>query len=93
MLQTLDLHIEPSSLASTLHHRLKAPLGEWRAAFRCEHELRFGVLFTLEPPQGAQFLAGQWVRGRAAILESTDVQKRVFEVDLIPTKVDQFRCT
>jgi hypothetical protein len=25
--------------------------------------------------------SGQWVRGRAAILESTDVQERVFEVD------------
>jgi hypothetical protein len=30
------------------------------------------------------------VRGRAAILESTEVQERVFEVDLTPTKVDQF---
>jgi hypothetical protein len=30
------------------------------------------------------------VRGRAAILESTDVQERVFEVDLLPAKVDQF---
>ena len=49
----VDLHIEPSSLASALDHRLKATLGEWRAAFRCEHERRFGVLFTLEPPQGA----------------------------------------
>jgi hypothetical protein len=49
----VDLHIEPSSLASALNHRLKAMLGEWRAAFRCKHERRFGVLFTLEPPQGA----------------------------------------
>ena len=49
----VDLHIEPSSLTSALDHRLKATLGEWRAAFRCEHERRFGVLFTLEPPQGA----------------------------------------
>ena len=29
------------------------------------------------------------MRGRAAILDSTDVQERVFEVDLIPMKVDQ----
>ena len=34
----VDLHIELSSVASALDHRLKAPLGEWRAAFRCEHE-------------------------------------------------------
>ena len=34
----VDLHIEPSSLTSALDHRLKATLGEWRAAFRCEHE-------------------------------------------------------
>jgi hypothetical protein len=49
----VDLHIEAYSLTSALNHRLKATLGEWRAAFRCEHERRFGVLFTLEPPQGA----------------------------------------
>src|SRR5580693_264449 len=89
----VDLHIEAYSLTSALDHRLKATLGEWRAAFRCEHKRRFGVLFTLEPPQGAQFLASQRVRGRTAVLESTDVQKRVFEVDLLPTKIDQFRCT
>ena len=49
----VDLHIEACSLTSALNHRLEATLGEWRAAFRCEHEWRFGVLFTLEPPQGA----------------------------------------
>ena len=49
----VDLHIEVYSLTSALNHRVKATLGEWRAAFRCEHERRFGVLFTLEPPQGA----------------------------------------
>ena len=89
----VDLHIEAYSLTSALDHRLKATLSEWRTAFRCEHERRFGFLFTLKPPQGAQFLAGQWVRGKTAILESTDVQERTFEVDLIPTKVDQLRCT
>jgi len=49
----VDLHIEAYSLTSALNHRLEATLGEWRAAFRCEYERRFGVLFTLEPPQGA----------------------------------------
>jgi hypothetical protein len=34
----VDLHIEASSLASALDHRLKAALGEGRAAFRSEHE-------------------------------------------------------
>jgi hypothetical protein len=37
---SVDLHIEACSLTSALDHRLKAPLGEWRAAFRCEHERR-----------------------------------------------------
>jgi len=46
----VDLHIEACSLTSAFDHRLKATLG---AAFRCEQERRFGVLFTLEPPQGA----------------------------------------
>ena len=49
----VDLHIEACSLTSALDDRLKATLGEWRAAFRCEQERRFGVSFTLEPPQGA----------------------------------------
>ena len=49
----VDLHIEAYSLTSALDHRLKATLGEWRAAFRCEHERRFGVLLALKPPQGA----------------------------------------
>ena len=42
----VDLHIEPSGLAGALDHRLKATLGEWRAAFRCEHERRFCILFA-----------------------------------------------
>jgi len=36
----VDLHIEARSLTSALDHRLKAAPGEWRAAFRCEHERR-----------------------------------------------------
>jgi hypothetical protein len=36
----VDLHIEACSLTSALDHRLKAALGEWRAAFRCEHQRR-----------------------------------------------------
>ena len=36
----VHLHIEACSLTSALDHRLKATLGEWRAAFRCEHERR-----------------------------------------------------
>ena len=36
----VDLHIEACSLTSALDRRLKAPLGEWRAALRCEHERR-----------------------------------------------------
>jgi hypothetical protein len=33
------------------------------------------------------------MRRRTAILESTDVQERVIEVDLIPAQIDQFRRT
>jgi len=43
----VDLHIEASSLASALDHRLKAALGEWRATFRCEHEGRPWLLLAL----------------------------------------------
>ena len=34
----VDLHIEACSLVGSLDHRLKAALGEGRAAFRSEHE-------------------------------------------------------
>ena len=43
----VDLHIEACSLTSALDHRLKATLGEWRAAFRCEHERRLWLLLAL----------------------------------------------
>jgi hypothetical protein len=36
----VNLHIEACSLTSALDHCVKATLGEWRAAFRCEHERR-----------------------------------------------------
>ena len=60
-----------------------AVVGQFEAAGMAQH---MSVDLHIE---GALFLAGKWVRGRAAILESTDVQERVFEVDLIPTKVNQ----
>ena len=34
-----------------------------------------------QPAKSAQFLTGQWMGRRTAVLESTDVQERVFEVD------------
>ena len=43
----VDLHIEACSLTSALDHRLKATLGEWRAAFRCERERRLCLSLTL----------------------------------------------
>jgi hypothetical protein len=44
----------------------------------------------------AEAAAGRAIRGRlarTAILESTDVQERVIEIDLIPAQIDQFRRT
>ena len=55
----VDLHIEPSSLAGVLNHRLKATLGEWRTAFRCEHESNnfpvAYVYFESEPGRRRRF--------------------------------------
>jgi hypothetical protein len=45
----VDLHIEPTSLASALDHRLKATLGEWRSTLRREQERR------LSPDLGRDF--------------------------------------
>ena len=89
----VDLHIKAGDLAGTLNHRLEAPFRKWRPAFADEYEWGFGLLLALQPPQSPQLPSSQWMRRRTATLESTDVQDRVFEVDLIPTKVDQFRCT
>jgi hypothetical protein len=46
-----------------------------------------------QPCCGAGILTSQWVRRRGAVLEPTDVQECVFEVDLVPAKVHQFRRT
>jgi hypothetical protein len=52
----VHLDAEIGSLCCSLDHRLKASVGEWRATFADKHEWRFGL--TLEPAQGAQFIAG-----------------------------------
>ena len=68
----VDLHFD-----SAFYHRLEATLGERHAALTNKDKWRFGLLLALQAPEGTQFPAGQWMRRRTALLDSTDVQKRV----------------
>jgi hypothetical protein len=87
----MDLHIEASGLTGSLDHRLKAAPRERRPAFADEYERGFGLLLALQAAKSPQLSPGQGMRRRTAVLESTDVQERVIEIDLIPPKVNQLR--
>ena len=73
----VDLHFEAGSLGSAFYHRLETTLGERHAALTNKDKWRFGLLLALQAPEGTQFPAGQWMCRRTALLDSTDVQKRV----------------
>ncbi len=75
--------------ASTFHHTGKAGSGERAAPFGREHERRLGILFALNPPQCARFVAKDWMGAWCALLDPADVQRGRGEVDLIPAQVDQ----
>src|SRR5262249_54527111 len=49
----VHLDIEAGSLCCPIHHCLKAPYCERRAALADEHERRFRLLFAFQAPQGA----------------------------------------
>ena len=85
------LELEAGRRASSLHKPRKACRGERRAALRREHEWRLGLLLALQPAKGAHFIAHDWMRARRSALGPTDRQRGPFEVDLVPTKVDQLR--
>jgi hypothetical protein len=86
----VDFHIEASGLTGSLDHRLEAAFRKWRPALTDKYERRFGPP-ALQPPKSSQFSPGQRMRPRTAILESTDVQERIIEINLIPPQIDQFR--
>jgi hypothetical protein len=77
------------NLASSLDHSGEASSREWRTPLRREHEWRLCLLFTLQPPQGAQFVAEDRVRAGRALLDPADVQGGRSEIDLLPAQVDQ----
>jgi DEAD/DEAH box helicase len=49
----VNFHVESGRVGSTLHHRLKATIGEWRATLAHKHKRRFGFLLALESPECA----------------------------------------
>jgi hypothetical protein len=53
----VSLETELGSRPGTLHKPGKTGRGEWCSALRGEHERRFRLLLTLEPAQGAEFIA------------------------------------
>ena len=77
--------------ACAFDHASEASRREWRAALRREHERRLGILFTLKPPQGTQFVPHNRMSAGSALLDPTNVQGACFEVHLLPAQVHQFR--
>ena len=63
--------------ARALNHAGETSRREWSTAFRGEHERRFGLLFALKPPQGAQLVPEDRMRTRGALLDPADVQGAV----------------
>jgi hypothetical protein len=86
----MGLEAQLCGFPGALDHAGKSRGGERGAAFRGEHERRFVLLIALQPAQCAQLIAAQWLRARRALLGPADRQGSVVEVDLVPTKVDQF---
>jgi hypothetical protein len=67
----VDLDIEACSLASALDHRLKATLGEWRAAFRCEYERKSAPCYgTQNPREGTPNFYGSFGLIPATLLKA-----------------------
>src|SRR5262245_46689085 len=48
-------------------------------------------LLALKPAQGAKLTAGQWVNRGDAVLEPSDVQPSMHEIDLLPAQGRQLR--
>ena len=82
----MRLDFEPCRLCGSFQHPGEACRRKWRATLRDEHE-RGCLGFPLQLPKGAHFQAGQGVRCRCALFDSTDVQDGPIEVHLIPAKV------
>src|SRR5262249_43504494 len=59
-------------------------------ALGSEHETAADGLFSFQPPQIAQLLAGYWVSGVSPILDAVDGQQSLVEVNLLPFQVDEF---
>jgi hypothetical protein len=54
-----------------------------------EHK-RAGLVLALQAAKRSHFQSGQWVDARCALLRPADVKDRVVEINLIPTKFNQF---
>src|SRR5262245_27991334 len=48
-------------------------------------------LLALKPAQGPKFAAGQWMNRGNAVLEPSDVQPSMHEIDLLPAQGRQLR--
>ena len=70
--------------SSPLDHSGEASRSKWSTALGREHEGRLRLLFSLKPPEGAQFVAKDWMRAGRALLDPTDVQGGRSEVNLLP---------
>ena len=70
----MRLEAELGLLSRAFDHPGKTRCGEWRVAFRCEHESRFGLLLP-KPAECPQFVATDRVRAWHPLLQPTHMQR------------------
>ena len=71
-------------LSGPLDHSGEAGRSKWSTPLGREHEGRLRLLLTMQPPEGAQFVAEDRMRAGRALLDPADVQGGRSEVNLSP---------
>ena len=84
----VNLELEARSRSCPLEHPGEASSRERRATLRYKHE-RTGRRLTLQPAQGAQLEAREWMGAGRPSLDPADGQDGRGEIDLIPQRRSQ----
>src|SRR5277367_2000394 len=84
------LELKPSRLPSTFNHPGESRSGERCAAFAGEHERRLRLLLLCQPSESPQLIPPDGMRGWRSLLDPADCQGPGVEIDLIPSKINQF---
>src|SRR5262249_22594457 len=78
------------SLPQPRNHSAEAHRAHGRSALTHEDVAAWSLL-ALKPAQGAKLVAGQWMNRGDAVLEPSDVQPGMHEINLVPAQGRQLR--